>query len=177
MADSTEVRTALIAHVDRIWSRHDKELLEGDGWKVQRENERFRVCRIHPAKENPVDPWVYITQASRELTPPGTESLELFLISTIQEDLHADTVAEVCARHANLPGGVQPGMVISMGKPLLPGASVDHILVTLPYPYGPALEDVESPVGTNIRVLWLLPITSAEAAFAQQHGCEALEKI
>ena len=50
-----------------------------------------------------------------------------------------------------------------MGQPLLPGASVNHVLVTLPYPYGPMLEDVESPVGTNIRVLWLLPITAAEA--------------
>ena len=174
--DTAEVRTALIAHIDRFFSRHDKELIDGQDWKIRAEKPNFRVCRVHPAEENPIDPWVYLSLGAWELTADRGESFEFFLISTVQEDAHAANVAEICARHANFPSGLKPGMVVSMGRPLLPGATVDHILVTLPYPYGPMLEDVENPPGTNIRVLWLLPITAAEAAYAQTHGCEALEQ-
>jgi len=174
--NSAEVRTALIAHIDRFFSRHDKDLIDGPAWKISKLQERFRICRVHPAAENPIDPWVYLSLGAWELTASSGISFEFFLISTEQQDAHAETVAEVCAQHANIPSGLKPGTVVSLGRPLLPNATVDHLLVTLPYPYGPMLEDVESPEGTNIRVLWLLPITAAEAVFAREKGTEALEQ-
>jgi hypothetical protein len=173
---TSEVRTALIAHVDRFFSRHEKELIDAPEWKIRAELSHFRVCRVHPAPENPVDPWVYLSLGAWEITVDAGQGFEFFLISTQQQDAHAETVAEICARHANLPGGLKPGMVVSLGRPIIPGATVDHLLVTLPYPYGPKLEDVESPPGTDIRILWLLPITTAEAALAKEQGSEALEK-
>lgn len=45
-------------------------------------------------------------------------------------------------------------------------ASADHLMVSLPYPYGPDLEWCETPSG-KVQVLWLVPITGAEADLAR----------
>ncbi len=48
-------------------------------------------------------------------------------------------------------------------------------MVSLPYPFGPKLEWLESGE-VRTRVLWLLPITSAERAFLTSDGVNALEQ-
>lgn len=52
------------------------------------------------------------------------------------------------------------------------GATPDHFLVSLPYPYGPQLEHCDA-AGTHVQVLWLDPITAAEAAYRRERGLEA----
>ena len=57
-----------------------------------------------------------------------------------------------------------------------PGPVIDkHVLVSLPYPFGPELE-VCAWDGGHARLLWLLPITAAERDFEVAHGLEALEQ-
>jgi hypothetical protein len=46
--------------------------------------------------------------------------------------------------------------------------SPDHLLVSLPYPYGPTLEEL----APGQRLLRLLPITREEAAFGREHGAD-----
>jgi hypothetical protein len=48
------------------------------------------------------------------------------------------------------------------------------MLVSLPYPFGPELQQCH--VGDrHVDFLWLLPITGDERAFKATHGQEALE--
>ena len=57
----------------------------------------------------------------------------------------------------------------------MPGSSCDHMLVSLPYPFGPDLQACH--VGDlHVEVLWLLPITQAEREFKAASGQEALEQ-
>ena len=49
-------------------------------------------------------------------------------------------------------------------------------MVTLPYPYGPALEHCEAG-GRHVQFRWLVPITAAEAGYADRHGTEQLERL
>jgi hypothetical protein len=64
---------------------------------------------------------------------------------------------------------------LNIGRPWAPNATCDHLLVSLPFPYGPALENCQ--IGDHtVRLRWLLPITQSEAAFANAHGYEALEE-
>ena len=174
--DPAEVRKAVITHYDAIWNRHEKEIVDDPSWTVRSVTKSFRVCRVHPGKENPIEPYVYLSLGASELTAGSGTGLEFFLLSRDRQDEHVKNIAEIGARHANIPGGLTPGSVLPMGRPLLKNATVDHLLVTLPYPYGPALEEVASPPGTQIRVLWLLPITRSEASFAKKNGVEALEQ-
>jgi hypothetical protein len=55
------------------------------------------------------------------------------------------------------------------------GSECDCLLLSKPYPFGPALELCDHP-GGHTQILWLLPITDRERAFRFEHDLEALEQ-
>lgn len=63
---------------------------------------------------------------------------------------------------------------LPIGRAWLPGSFCDHLLVSLPYPFGPRLERISGRL-RGARALWLLPITASEQAYAKANGIEALE--
>lgn len=67
------------------------------------------------------------------------------------------------------------GHTVSIGEPWLPGSSCDHLLVSLPYLFGPDFELCSWRSG-HARVFWLLPITAAEREFKAAHGLDELEQ-
>lgn len=51
----------------------------------------------------------------------------------------------------------------------------DHLLISLPYPFGPELQVCH--IGErHVDILWLLPITEAERDFKAARGHEELEQ-
>jgi hypothetical protein len=63
---------------------------------------------------------------------------------------------------------------VPVGEPWLPGSRCDHLLICLPYPFGPELQTCH--VGDrHVDFLWLLPITTGERDFKVANGLEALE--
>jgi hypothetical protein len=97
-----------------------------------------------------------------------------FLISALHSDLRHVELLFMTAwyhRHEHLNWG----HTLPLGEAWLPGSKCDHFLVSLPYPFGPKLEECEVS-GMRVRVLWLLPITAAEREFNAQHGLDALEQ-
>lgn len=77
--------------------------------------------------------------------------------------------------HADQRYRLDLGKVVGIGDPWMEGSACDHLLVSLPYPYGPKLEWLRLP-DTCIRFLWLMPVTAREGAFAELNGAEELEK-
>jgi hypothetical protein len=77
-----------------------------------------------------------------------------------------------CAPDASQRLGV--GHTVPCGEPWVPGAAADHLLVSVPYPFGPSFE-VCAWQGGHARLLWLLPITKAERDYKAANGLEALE--
>lgn len=67
------------------------------------------------------------------------------------------------------------GHTVPIGEPWLDVSPCDHLLVCLPYPYGPDLEHCDWS-GGHARHMWLLPITQAERDYKVEHGLEALEQ-
>lgn len=60
--------------------------------------------------------------------------------------------------------------------PRVKSSRCTHLLVSLPYPFGPAFEHCQVNA-MQLRLLWLLPITAAEAAFGRARGVDALEDL
>ena len=78
--------------------------------------------------------------------------------------------------HAGPPSQrLDHGHTLPIGEPWLPGSQCDHLLVSLPYPWGPQFEVCHWADG-HIRLLWLLPITRSERDYKITHGLEALER-
>ena len=86
-------------------------------------------------------------------------------------------VASAAYYHAGPPEDrLGLGHTVPMGEPLAEGSECDHVLVSLPYPYGPKLRELR--VGRRTRpLLWLLPITRAEREYKKANGLEALEVL
>lgn len=74
----------------------------------------------------------------------------------------------------NRGGKLDIGHTLPIGEPWLPGSSCDHLLVSVPYPFGQELQTCH--VGDrHVEFLWLLPITTSERDFKLSAGLEALE--
>jgi len=115
--------------------------------------------------------WIYFTVGASEVASPR---LEFFICSPYASGDAVELLSMVVYYHATEKLGLNH--TLPVGRPWLPGASCDQFLVSLPYPFGQQLEAINTSIG-EARALWLLPITSAERAFARQHGIEALEGL
>lgn len=103
-----------------------------------------------------------------------------FVVAAREPDVrHVSTLTAAAIAHCATPNSrLDRGSVVPLEGPWLPGSECDHLLVTLPYPYGPELEHCRWRIRAQpqvARVLWLMPITGAEAAFVAVDGVDALE--
>jgi hypothetical protein len=156
-------------HMRRIAPHAQLRDLRWPQGPILRSQPEFRVVQVSPTEHGGV--WVYITSgAASRHTPDG--HLEFFIISPVDDVIHLETLATVTNFALDPRYQVRLGSILDIGRPWLPTSRCDHLLVSLPYPYGPTLEEL----GPATRILWLLPITREEAAFGREHGIEALEQ-
>jgi hypothetical protein len=96
-------------------------------------------------------------------------------MSPKEERQHVETLTMLANFHADERYRLDVGSIVSIGNPWMHGSKCDHLLVSVPYPYGPKLEWLKLP-HVCVRFLWALPITQREAAYADLNGHEALEQ-
>lgn len=135
----------------------------------------FRVARVQPLKKS--QPWAYVSCGMSSIIRCHTEPIEAFVLSPIEEALHVELLAMIAHFCADMKLSFGLNRILDIGRPWLEGSSCDHLLISLPYPFGPKLEWLELPKGKKVRFLWALPITRDEAAFARAEGVEALEQL
>ncbi|GEM_PF-935872 len=167
---STHIRHALHDHVDSHWPGYDKSLLRVGDHPVTTASPNFRVACIHP--KNSEEPWAYLSLGAYELGADPLCGLEFLLLARERSEHHAGILALVASLHSQ--SALKQGSVIDLQEPWIAGGTLQHLLVTLPYPYGPNLERCQAGL-FSLRVLWLLPITGAEFALTKREGLEALE--
>lgn len=175
MITTEEVFEGERSHLDGFWpDRSHEEFVWTLGPIGQSPLPRFRVRRIAPAERR--DPWVYVTVGAWEATTDDAHGTEFFLLSPTEDPRHIELLAMVANLHADARYRLVVGSTVNIGRPWMDGATADHLLVSLPYPHGPALETCE--LGErHVRFLWLVPITAAEAALVQSQGMGALESM
>lgn len=174
MITDEEVFDGERSHLDRFWPDRPHE---GFVWTLGSIGEslpRFRIRRVAPFERR--DPWVYATVVAWEATAGDAHGTEFFLLSPTENPLHVELMAMVTNLHADARYRLNVGTTIDIGRPWMDGSAADHLLVSVPYAYGPALEKCE--LGErHIRFLWLLPVTAAEANLVRSQGLEVLERL
>jgi hypothetical protein len=166
-----EVSNGVRAHLDAFFAGREHEEFWWNLGPIRETLPRFRVRRIDPASRQ--DTWIYATVGAWEAAPD--DPLELYLEAPEEDPRHVELLSMVAFLHAEPRYRLHVGKVLEIGRPWMDRSRADHLLVSLPYPHGPALERCEV-ADRLIRVLWLLPITADEAAFAREHGHERLEE-
>lgn len=160
---------ALEAHVLSFFDGRTPESL---AWPYgpAKSNDHFHVLRFAPADD---ELWIYASVGAWAWSNGNRPGLEFVVATDHPTDRAVELLAMASFYNRDIPLGV--GHSVPHGGPWLPGSKCDHLLVSLPYPWGPELEIAH--VGErHVDFLWLLPITKAERNFKAKHGLEALEQ-
>jgi Suppressor of fused protein (SUFU) len=134
----------------------------------------FRVMVIPPGRRTGL--WTYVSLGAH-VVGANEHANEFFLLAPEASDAHVELVTMVAFYHAHgdLRSRLALGHTVPIGRPWLAGSECDCLLLSKPYPFGPALELCDHP-GGHTQILWLLPITDRERAFRFEHDLEALEQ-
>ncbi len=137
---------------------------------------RFAVARVDPGPRVP-GLWTYVSLGCWTAAHDGEHGLE-FAVAVDNENPRLVELLAMTAYYRCGPPSqrLDLGHTVPIGEPWLPGASCDHLLVSLPYPFGPELE-VCNWRGGHARILWLVPITESERDYKTANGQEELEQI
>ena len=160
---------AVRAHAARIFPGQSLETLRWDEGGVVENLPEFAVVRVAPPVGVPAAAWIHLTAGASVAPMEDGYGLEFVLLTRAPEKLVAKLLAMVANLHADERYPLSLGQTLEVGHGWLPGASADHLLVTLPTFFDPELEWLSDRT-RNIRFIWLVPVTRAEADFARKHG-------
>ncbi|MFD8912298.1 suppressor of fused domain protein [Streptomyces sp. NPDC059575] len=165
---------AVESHVRAFFAGHAVEAVDFDLGPERREVvPELRVLVVGPGPRG--DGWAYVTAGCWAAMEEVDDGLEFVMTAHVRDQRFIELMAMIAYYHC---GGHRLGLEHSMpiGEPWVPGSTCDHLLVSLPYLHGPDLEHCPVP-GGHARILWTLPVTTAEIEFRRRHGHEALERL
>ncbi|WP_185078529.1 suppressor of fused domain protein [Nonomuraea jabiensis] len=111
------------------------------------------------------------------MTSVDGHGLEFVLTARTDDWQHLESMTMNAYYHAGPPHQrLDHGHVVPIGRPWFADSVCDRYLISLPYPFGPDFE-VCAWDGGHARILWLLPITSAERDLIMNAGLEAFESL
>lgn len=131
------------------------------------------VVRVVPP--DATEPWLVLSAGASAETMEEGYGLEFYLLARGEPEPAVRLVSMVAQIHADPRYPLSLGQVIEIGHPWLPGSTCDHLLVSLPGPFGDEFE-WSSAADHTARLIWLLPITAAEAKLAKDQGFQALQE-
>lgn len=172
MIEENERLVALERHIRDFWEGHIIEAATWDHGPILERVPRFSTYRVLPRQAG--EAWVYVTTGCSLLGPVG--GAEFFIMSPFADESHSETLAMVSHYHSFAAHRLDVGSVINIGRPWMRDSRMGHLLVSLPYPYGPGLEWAPLEAG-EARFLWLLPIHRSEAEFIKRKTLDEFESL
>jgi hypothetical protein len=169
----SQMHHRLHEHLARFWPNRERKDFRWTIGRIVRTLPDFRVIRIAAARR---EAWTYISSGAWVVRSGHAQRFEFVIQSPVEDAIHVETLAMVANFYADPRYNLHLGSVINIGRPWLAASGCDHFLVSLPYPWGPELEHLAC-AGIGVRLLWLCPVTAAEAAYAREKGAEVLEQL
>jgi len=161
---------AIELHLSAYFAGHPRSLIPWGIGPIREVAPDFRVLALGPGPRCPGP--VYASVGACNVRP-GVH-LEFLISSPVADPILVETLAMVTYYHHTR--GLDVGHTFPIGRPWLPGASCEHFLVSLPYPFAPGLE--RAVVSTHeVRFLWLLPVYGSEVKYRHKTGLEGLEEL
>ena len=157
-------------HLERHFPDRTHAVIASVRSQIEERLPGFRVVRIAPEKG---EPWVYATCGAAQSAADGEDGAEYVLLAPVAEPAIAEMLAALATMNADADEGIGVGSVITLGRPWIVGSFSNHLVVVPPYVFDPDFQLLEED-GRRTVVLWLIPITGAEAQLARDEGYEAL---
>jgi hypothetical protein len=135
----------------------------------------FHIAKVRP--DQPGGMWVFATIGAWRATADHNHGVEFVAVARSEAAAVMTHLGMTAYFHAGPPENrLDVGHTGSIGEGWVDGSPLDAYLISLPYLWGPKLEQCDLP-DRRIRVLWEIPIYEAERRFRGTHGLEALEQL
>jgi hypothetical protein len=170
MMPKTDYGSRIHDHVHRFFSGHAAHREDFDKGPIQSVIPGFHVIALEPGPKSEV--WTYVSVGSGLIEQDGCQRLEFLITADEPSAKHTERLAMTAFYHHTEKLGL--GHTFPLGEPWLPESTLDHALISLPYPFGQDLE-IFCADGDHIHFYWVLPITSEETKYRHANGLEALE--
>lgn len=169
---SVELTAGIKKHIASTWPDAKQELFSWTEGAILNSNPNFKVCRVAPCKSS--RSWVYISLGASTYINKKGEHLEFAILSPRENPRHIETLFMLAHYHSNPDYRLEVGSIVRIGREWFEGSECDHLLISLPYFKGPDFEEclVDEHL---IRMLWVIPVTKAEAEYCEEYGLDALE--
>lgn len=166
----SEYRQRVRRHVEGFFVNHLLTPRDFDEGPIQAVLPGFHTIEVGPGPRLGRTTYVSVGAGFPD---DGDAHLELVTVASSPSRRHSELLA--MASHYHRTGErLGLGHTFPIGEPWVPGSTLEHFLVSLPYPFGPELEHLAIS-GHEVRFLWLLPISTSERDHQRAHGIEALE--
>ncbi len=166
----------MAAHVRRFFDGQEVTIERWSTGPIEGRVPGFAVARVGPGPKLP-GLWTYVSLGCWTATHEDEHGLEFALVGAKNDPRLVELLALTAFYHCGPESQrLDLGHTVPIGEPWLPGSSCDHLLVSLPYPFGPELE-VCNWRGGHARVLWLVPISDSERERKVTDGQEQLEQL
>lgn len=128
-------------HVHGFFAGHDSRVHSFDRGPVQRVLPGFHVIEIDPGAKHGL--FTYVSVGAGFSDEPGQSSLE-FLVAAEQPSARHVELLAMTAHYHRTGERLDVGHTFPIGEPWLEGSTLEHMLVSVPYPYGPDLEVMDA---------------------------------
>jgi Suppressor of fused protein (SUFU) len=164
---TNEHGTQVVAHYTATWKSPTKSLRLSAG-PTDDLPDCFEVLTIQKADGM----WAFATKCMS--LPQDRHGLEIHILTRSRFSWESELVEvlTVVAHYHRTGRPLGVGHTVNIGRPIVPGSTCTHGLLSLPYLDGPALEWMGD---SDVQFLWLIPVTQAEIDFKKREGLEALE--
>jgi hypothetical protein len=169
----SEYGASLHQHVHGYFAGHDATSCDFSTGPIQSVLPGFHLIRLAPGPRTAL--WTYVSVGAGFDDHHDEGRLEFMLLASEPSARHVELLA-MTAHYHRTGQRLGVGHTFSIGEPWVPGSTLDCMLVSKPYPFGLELEVLELG-DDHVHLLWLLPVTQTERAYAAANGLETLESL
>ena len=160
-------------HYLSIWKKDPKIYLWEKG-PIEKLNHDFKVLEFPPISQNRM--WMYCTCCMSDLN--DEHPIELHIFSKERDESIIELLTGVAYYHKS-SNKIGLWHTINFGRGWQDNSMCEYGLISLPYIYGPILENLYLDRGKQkcIKFYWLVPVTKEEVNYKRDYGIEALEQL
>ena len=159
-------------HVESFFEGHRVERREFSRGPIQDVAPGFHALVVSPGPKTGL--WSLISVGGVLVTKKDRPPIEFLIVAADDRPAYVERLAMTVHYHHTQTLGL--GHTLPLGEPWVPESTLDHALISLPYPYGPDLERFPFGADEHGHIFWILSITAAEREFKKEKGLEALEE-
>lgn len=170
MRQDISFKNSIILHYTSVWDGDCSELKLNEG-AMFKEIPNFSILEFPPTHNR--KHWIYATKG---MSCFRAEKIELHLFSKRQDVDLIKLLTVIAYYHYSSKDKIGLNHTVNFGQGWQLSSICTFGLISLPYPYGPDLENFEY-CGVIIKCYWLIPITLQERNFKIENGIDSLENM